>query len=401
MITVPYEVKKALRDGMLRKNYRFLVLNDDGTTDFTIDNDTLVSESVSIDERMCSGDLLKFGLCEGSSLEFQYFNHPNIYGRRIQAFVDVEYAPGENFYPIPMGFFDVKKCSRQASTGIMKVTAYNKLMSEYLDAKANTLIIDLFDNPDFPVTFYDIRNVLLDNYEIEKKDYEEVEITRSTVSYITTRRLSGGSISLKAKYGINTPLSYYEFRGSSTIMNTTGYLHVAASESEGTLNASSAYTVQSSYDLERLEQWYYDKIDELMSLSFTVSGDYMSRFINPQTSSGTFYKSYLGWHNFFGVCLEKSNGTKLWYSTIAYNAGLTGVVGTLKDLSHTTIPDCVKIYFFIPYTIQFWGNNTDALPQYVAVYRFFAPDGSGSEPPSRDGKWIYYYYENSSMLIPA
>lgn len=265
MITVPYVVKKALRDGMLRKNYRFIVLNDDGTEDFTIDNDTLVSESVNIDERMCSGDTLKFGLCEGSSLDFQYFNHPNIYGRRIQVFVDVHYgyhyewvnyisfsshgtqkktvnkdgtfrlryqsrdtglminwtnngvvdglytsvAPTtryydfgemvasdyvqitpddpravftaiiqsqelvESWYSIPMGFFDVKKCSRQASTGIMKVTAYNKLMSEYLDAKANdeiTAIVAEGEDDLDSVSLYTILDTLLGGFSIKYKN---------------------------------------------------------------------------------------------------------------------------------------------------------------------------------------------------------------------------------------
>ena len=222
MIDVPVRVKDALRDGRLKKNYRFVVLNDDGSADFTIDNNTLVSESVKFDERMCSGDTLKFGLCEGSSLEFQYFDHPNINGRRIQCFIDVEYmSPTKEFneilipyeitktgqytfssqahsvisfavtrgsdntyyelnasnnytmtldlirgnsffideaedpmtvespdgysdyYPIPMGYFTVEKCPRQASTGIYKITAYNKLQSQYLDQKVNDKITEI------------------------------------------------------------------------------------------------------------------------------------------------------------------------------------------------------------------------------------------------------------------
>lgn len=228
MIDVPILVKDALKDGRRKKNYRILVLNDDGTTDFVIDNNTLVSEQADIDERMCSGDTIKFGLCEGSSFQFQYFDHPNITDRQIQVFIDAQYIgteyenvqkfqrysfitleEGGNYraysanangfsklyllrngstqqltptstdtetyvefggmvgdqlevewtefplydtylqkqtpdmlleYPIPMGFFTVKNCSRQASTGIIKATAYNKLMSEYLDQKANDLI---------------------------------------------------------------------------------------------------------------------------------------------------------------------------------------------------------------------------------------------------------------------
>ena len=259
MINVPVEVKDALREGTYKKNYRFVVLNDDGTPDAqvgTIDNDYLVSESVSIDERMCSGDTLKFGLCEGSSLEFQYFNKPNITGKRVQAFVDVQYragimghidaggsfttpvngsytfevkkgsatglyityAGGGDIYvdfvlgqttdteelevgdvvtlnnpstdalfevstdmwdTIPMGFFDVKKCSRQASTGIMKVTAYNKLMSEYLDAKANEQLIESYDelintSGIDTVTIDAILNKSLETFEITEAVYEKL-----------------------------------------------------------------------------------------------------------------------------------------------------------------------------------------------------------------------------------
>lgn len=359
MISVPYEVKKALRDGMLRKNYRVVVdfqgwrevgevpttrytpshyttdakfvitdgdkykfvVDDANSTsyqlyycftnytsfeelsptaantwvldnipnnyaevivksnnnynstvkvqtyidEFTIDNDTLVSESVNIDERMCSGDTLKFGLCEGSSLEFQYFDHPNITGKRVQVFVDVTYGKQKRWvdyydlsgsgehskvltkdgvyqlvytngtapiiltwvsggneysyelpiqqvstefiigpmqtgdsvsvrsqyecyavlqsfenvdltYSIPMGFFDVAKCSRQASTGIIKVTAYNKLMSDYLDAKANDEIIDIVsqgEEGNSTVSFYWILDKLLKDYSIEKYETSE------------------------------------------------------------------------------------------------------------------------------------------------------------------------------------------------------------------------------------
>lgn len=114
-------------------------------TGIMIDNNNLVSESVKIDERMCSGDELKFGLCEGSSLEFQYFDKPNLNGARIKALVRVQYKDEDgnlDWYTIPMGFFSVDKCPQQVSTGIYKVTAYNKLRSSFLDAKANQQIID-------------------------------------------------------------------------------------------------------------------------------------------------------------------------------------------------------------------------------------------------------------------
>lgn len=224
-------------------------------TDFVIDNNTLVKESVNIDERMCSGDDIKYGLCEGSSLEFQYFNHESIVGRRLQVFLDAQYlagriaaidengfftvpadgtydltitkgdatgllisyasggemyvdfVPGQTTdtedleagdvvtinggsdgtrleifaadvsYPIPMGFFTVKKCSRQASTGIIKVTAYNKLMSEYLDAKANYLIDKMpSDGADGALSLYSIQKGLLQDYTIYEAPSAKMEV---------------------------------------------------------------------------------------------------------------------------------------------------------------------------------------------------------------------------------
>ena len=263
MYDVPVVVKDALRSGAYKKNYRFLVLNDDGTTDFVIDNDNLVSESVSIDERMCSGDTLKYGLCEGSSLEFQYFGKPNITGRRVQVFIDalnpyedigeivtnvlnrytvsedgdyriyinpsevsnvaatnsvsISHNGSTNYYnmdvmadghgevvltgctagdiiylwnkyakvaratvqkkiydindgSIPMGFFDVKSCSRQASTGIIKASCYNKLMSDYLDADASMEIANLESDcidSDY-ITFKSLQSMLLSGYTIQE-----------------------------------------------------------------------------------------------------------------------------------------------------------------------------------------------------------------------------------------
>lgn len=154
-------------------DYVTLAVSDKNSTteDFTIDNNNLVSESMSIDERMCSGDKIKFGLCEGSSMEFQYFGFPSIQGKRLQVFCDVDYG-AENPYTIPMGFFDVKKCSRQASTGIIKATCYNKLQSDYLDAKANDLIEDIQSDTSDPekVTLTTIQTLLLNDYEINQKE---------------------------------------------------------------------------------------------------------------------------------------------------------------------------------------------------------------------------------------
>ena len=145
-----------------------------------IDNNNLVSESISIDERMNSGNKIKFGLCEGSSLEFQYFGLPNIRNQYIQLFIDVDYGADEP-YPIPMGFYTVEKCSRQASTGIIRATAYNKLQSDFLDIKANELLLQSYDaliNEDGVsyATLDAILNKALQSFEITEASYEDLHV---------------------------------------------------------------------------------------------------------------------------------------------------------------------------------------------------------------------------------
>lgn len=246
MIDVPIQVKDALRDGRLRKNYRFNVLNSDGTTDFTIDNDTLVSESVSIDERMCSGDTIKFGLCEGSSLEFQYFNHENITDRQIQAFIDIDY--GEDApYSIPMGFFTVKNCSRQASTGIIKATCYNKLQSDYLDRKANQMLLDMNgDDPTKIMSVYDIQSQLLSEYAITERETIDYPVSPGIQRIVGIGGTSFGYYSPIA--GKDTPFSSYEYR------RVTGI--VPEPTTEFSVYASSEYI---QFEITN-EYWYLDFI---------------------------------------------------------------------------------------------------------------------------------------------
>ena len=186
MLSVPYQVKKALKQGRKKKEYKFKVYSG-GELQFTIDNDNLISESVKIDERMCSGDEIKFGLCEGSSLEFQYFGFDNIRGCEIEAILSVEYDnDGESaYYDIPMGWFTVDQCPKQFSTGIHKVTAYNKLKSDYLDVKANQFVNDLIDAGEYghDVSLYYLLNHLLEEYTIN--EYVETVVNQSRAYFWT------------------------------------------------------------------------------------------------------------------------------------------------------------------------------------------------------------------------
>lgn len=344
--------------------YKCIMPNKEEVYDFTIDNNNLVSESVSIDERMCSGDTLIFGLCEGSSLEFQYFDKPSIAGKRVQAFIDVDYGEAEP-YTIPMGFFDVKKCSRQASTGIIKVTAYNKLQSDYLDAKANDLLLSDLDNPSTTLSIYDIRDILLNGYEIKEKEYTKVPIEMPG-GYWTPkmRKLSGGGIIYKARYGIDSPLNFHDTMGSASTSSTQpAYLYVEAQETPVDVNINKNYKIHFKYDIDELERWFFSSISGMMDLSFNTDDNTMNRFIDPQPSSGTNYDSYLGWHQLMGIGLQKEDDSIEWYSTIAYQHELSGVVGSFTDLEKKTISGYKKIHFLAPTRINASRSSTNS--EYV------------------------------------
>lgn len=513
MITVPYEVKKALRDGMLRKNYRFVVLNDDGTEDFTIDNDTLVSESVSIDERMCSGDTLKFGLCEGSSLDFQYFMldkgqyeanktymrnnlvhsngvtwrsrtdnntgnslvegdywaewvKPNITGRRVQVFVDVHcfadddtsyytigelVANGESFtvtetcnyqfiipanvsgvifrydangikkaeqsrparqepwlivlsanvgdyflmtstysftspvgieashyhYVIPMGFFDIKKCSRQASTGIIKATGYNKLQSDYLDAKANELIDEIYSDSSLPVLMADIVRNLLNDFAINPISYQKVEVPL----YHGTTFFSPINMSVKTtvQYGIDTPLSYCE------LGNNTAYLWSYSEAPYINIDPNKAYMITFLKDYEAYERATYDVLyNTFADAQLNKTADEIMASFMLYNSAGSY--DYNGFQDIIGVKLTKQDGTIEFYSTIGYENGCYKVIGTWSDLSRKILMGYRRIDFQLPRRIETHRSGT-------------SPSGSGEAfiHLYGDANQQYFYYADSSL----
>ena len=172
--------------------------------DLIITNDNLVSETVTFDERMCSDKEIKFGLCEGTNLEFQYFGLPNITGKRLQAFIDVQYKDSDDvlkWHEIPMGWFEVSESSRQASTGIIKVSAFNKLQSDYLDNEANAQIEEIIlqgEDGDSSVSMHTILDKLLDGYSIEKYTISHIDAdwgvgTWSTPDYTQDNSVYKGS----------------------------------------------------------------------------------------------------------------------------------------------------------------------------------------------------------------
>ena len=249
----PYNITAEMIGGVITifDAYDSLVLQDKTSeeqevfiqTD-VIENDRLVKESVKIDERMCSDDTLKFGLCEGTSIEFQAFNINNITGKRIRAYVDVDYPivtydydeetdkttryETIESYPIPMGWFDVQESSRQASTGIRKISAYNKLKAEYLDANAADLIKAEFGEESL-VRVLDIIRLLLKDYGIrtEEGEYWDVSDSHGVISNAKKSFRPFKYSTLWGDQGAFSPVTRPDGPSTSSSMYMNGYANKA------------------------------------------------------------------------------------------------------------------------------------------------------------------------------
>ena len=476
MLDTPILVKDALREGDRLKNYRFNVLNDDGSVDFTIDNDTLVYESVKIDERMCSGDTLKFGLCEGSSLEFQYFDHPNIRKRRIQAFIDVQYYDKDGiyetqyeygeppyiapytiptagkyrinakngttitcylerrfvrqwsdsgtgiiniplelkqadelyitldsgsmqdvsieirtgftgWYTIPMGYFTVDKCPMQASTGIFKVTAYNKLKSEYLDQKANEILAETFGDVDYELRAHDIIKALLGDYQIPE-DREAISIPFDPTSAVqVTESITIGYTQLNSMYGVDSPLNAYRcgVPDTSSIFNVL--LWVNTRDNIITDDYTDVDALKGT--LLKLESNFWEWFKNLINdAHFTFGFDH---FLDVMLQSGKL-------KNCFAVEVTPVGGSTKVYSTMAYDyavsQGAAPSCRPLRDIVYRMIPAGCAVKLRIPSFVTLditGGSSSMANPVYF----------DGRTRTNYPRVTTYEYYADSSLTTTA
>lgn len=418
MIEVPYLVKRALKRGTFRKNYRIIVLNDDGEVIDTIDNDDLVQESVRIDERMCSGSILKFGLCEGSSIEFSYAEHDNIRGRKIQVFIDVEYQDGQNnlWYPIPMGYFDIIQCSTQFSTGIIKAVGYNRLMSDYLDAAGNAILDTTFVD-DQELTVFDIIYALLREYKVAP-DFDKLSPDHQTheggLPTLEPTREIRKTLNLKfsQNYGIDAPLNYYEWyvKNSATAAPSRVYFNSRIFLYED----ASQYLlpVFEHGDIEQFERDIYQRfVDEYDRAGFL---DANNNAISGEEIMETFLQDQL-WVSMFGIAVgsiieetgDIADGNV--YSTIQYNYNIANnlPIRSVQLPGENVTPNSCNIYPLKEATSRTFYDKTVRflIPTVFGLYNSsplklmtFDIDGY-NHPGLRSNQ--YTYYEDATMTTTA
>ena len=374
MVDVPVDVKKAFKKGRSKKQYRIEVytINDDNTLtyEFTIGNDNLVKESVKIDERMCSDRYLKFGLCEGSSMEFQYFGMESVTGKELKVYLDVWYDDGEGgaWYPIMMGYYTVDTSSTQFSTGIRKVTAYNKLQAKYLDEKANSLILEEFGFEDEAYAG-DVVDTLLDGYSIEK-NYQKVEPYYQSYNYA----YSGYTAAYKysSLYGDQGPfgpeLLSIMLHDPDWTINENCYMNVYAGMVyyQNTKNP----VTNEYYPIKIKAPDYFDEIDNniatfikghLNEINSSTSGATLwSRLQNLKGDQSVVPLKYLK-NYFFNITVEYSNGELQPYTYEYYGNNVLNSSGTFEELSKKTLLNVVSVTVLVPTAVDFGRKDAGAM----------------------------------------
>lgn len=374
---------------------------------FTIDNDNLVAESVKIDERMCSDKTIKFGLCEGSSLEFQYFGFSNINGKLLKVFLDVNYIDGNGdpaVYSIPMGSFEVDQCPMQFSTGIYKVTAYNKLKSKYLDQKANNLLLTNYVNKNLGITFFDIKRTLLSDFQIDMSVGIAQQDPVTWVLFTDPQSGTGVSKAYKQKtFASGSQTSWFNIcmaGGSAT--STSSYKPILEAELRSwDLDPDKAYCIDSYYNMDELEQIYYSQISSDLSKSgikdpsAIMTGWIKNTTLGLLTPSG-YPTNVTGWANLFGVILIKPDDTWDYYSGIGYSNSRPNCKGTASDLTHKLITGYKKMWLCLPFGEGFFNNDnsnvfTEDVPFDFWVSAGVYGEGSAPRIKDADGRDIEIY----------
>lgn len=183
MINIPDEVKRLLKDDNVTKNFRVHFPNGERED---ITNENIVEESVSLTEKICSEEKLKFGLFESSELNFETFGIEKIKGYTIEVSLEIycsETVQGAVYrqdlnayvYPISYGTFVVDSCKKQADMNYRQIVAYSPVNYEtplsYVTSVKNLINTSLSINGESALVFINPEKVPLVDAPGEFDDY--------------------------------------------------------------------------------------------------------------------------------------------------------------------------------------------------------------------------------------
>lgn len=180
MINISVKGKELFKKGYVDGYYNNVKMEMLDGSGLIITNENIVGESLCMTERTCSGNTLKFGLCEAKSLEIECFDIPNIKGKRF--FLSIEKIRSEDnmiIDRIQYGEFLVNSCKRQSFSGRRKIIAYDDLKSSTLDKDmAEEVNLYIENKEDFiQPCIFQVEKDLLKKFGISTKEKENVETT--------------------------------------------------------------------------------------------------------------------------------------------------------------------------------------------------------------------------------
>lgn len=171
MLNIPDEVKALFKRDDIAKNFHVHFPNGENAD---LNNDDVVTESVSFTESLCSQQSFRFGLTEASELKFTCVNVPNIRGATLEAAIEIDVATlgaawisshqpsgteafldpqvctydGRDLYRVPYGVFIVDTCPRNHETMYKRdVTAYTeRLESNSINQVQTALMNAMYAN---------------------------------------------------------------------------------------------------------------------------------------------------------------------------------------------------------------------------------------------------------------
>ena len=298
MLAIPDEVKALFSSDTVHKNFHVHFPNGE-TTD--LNNENVISESVTFTESLCSQQYFKFGLAEASQIEFTAVGIPNIRGVYIECAIEIdctslgdEWAEdnpidptldfltpqtceyqGKTYYRVPYGRFKVDTCPRDHGAMWQRVvTAYTEtsreaVSSEFLDWKDKQFGTGQQYTPKMSPLLYsavyeDRPDALLAHgYSKEEFDYIYVPENPPVGNY------DSRYLSLVNTYGYHVPLSFHAYTGSVSIYQW----NVVTSNPEAVLAVdvidrknyilSGFRTWLESYDIDAVQSGF-DSMDALL-----------------------------------------------------------------------------------------------------------------------------------------
>ena len=335
MYSIPEEILHLLQIGG-KKNIRIHFPNGERGD---INADSLVSESFSFNDSICSRSELTFGLCEMPYLEFETFGVENVKGATVDAMLEVccpdtvagsvyESDINENVYKIPFGRFVVSECEKQADMTHRRFVCHsivsNKswMLPEYI---AKSLSVPMWE-----------KNALIDTgVKFEPKISIEAVIAMlfpDTGRNYTRYQGGGGGLRYTDSYtapdGTQYEMDFY----------TSNYPNVFA----GVTDAPAVSVCKEHYTEE-----YLQTVAGIRAKKLEIGWDDDINF---------------GWNNFATTLFGETVSTTSWRAFGDYSGGWQNTF-TADGLSKAFYPQSEA--FVVPYIIV--KSNQEIYPRWVAA----------------------------------